>query len=67
MRRSSFLLAAGFVSALAAAFAARLDWPLYAEARLEQSLSAPSKSIVYGGDQQSPPYEYLDEQGRPEG
>ena len=47
----SVLLVAGFVLVLAAPLAAQ----------------APSRSIVYGGDQQFPPYEYLDEQGRPEG
>ncbi len=26
-----------------------------------------ARSLVYGGDQQFPPYEYLDEQGQPEG
>ena len=49
--RRSVLLVAGLVLALAAPLAAQ----------------APSRSIVYGGDQQFPPYEYLDEQGRPEG
>jgi PAS domain S-box-containing protein len=28
---------------------------------------ATSRSLVYGGDHEFPPYEYLDEQGRPEG
>ena len=52
MRRWSVLLAAGLVFALAAPIAGQ---------------TAPSRSIVYGGDQQFPPYEYLDEEGRPEG
>jgi hypothetical protein len=30
-----------------------------------QSAAAPSRSLVYGGDHEFPPYEYLDEQGSP--
>jgi PAS domain S-box-containing protein len=51
VRRWSFLLIAGLVCAPAPRIGAQ----------------APSRSIVYGGDQQFPPYEYLDEQGKPEG
>ncbi len=51
MRRWFVLVAAGVVFSLAA--------PL--------SQTAPARSIVYGGDQQFPPYEYLDDQGKPEG
>lgn len=34
---------------------------------LAGSSSGQTRSIVYGGDQQFPPYEYLDDEGRPEG
>ena len=66
MRRCALLLLAGLVCATAHAVAP-FDSPLLAEARSGLSQPAPSRSIVYGGDQQFPPYEYLDEQGRPEG
>ncbi|HEX6163486.1 MAG TPA: PAS domain S-box protein [Vicinamibacterales bacterium] len=66
MRRRALLLIAGFVCAVASA-SAPFDLRLQAEARSGLSQSIPSRSIVYGGDQQFPPYEYLDEEGRPEG
>ena len=52
MRRELVLLTAWFVSALAATAAAQ---------------PGSSRSLVYGGDQQFPPYEYLDADGQPEG
>ena len=52
MRRELVLLTGGLVFALAATAAAQPD---------------SSRSLVYGGDQQFPPYEYLDAQGQPEG
>ena len=52
MRRGSVVLTAWFVLLLAATAAAQ---------------SNPARSLVYGGDQQFPPYEYLDDEGRPEG
>lgn len=52
MRRGIVLLTAGLVFALAATAAAQ---------------TGSSRSLVYGGDQQFPPYEYLDAQGQPEG
>ena len=52
MRRRVVLLTAASVLALAAASAAQ---------------TASSRSLVYGGDSQFPPYEYLDENGKPEG
>ena len=52
MRRGIVLLTAWLVFALAAAAAAQVG---------------SSRSLVYGGDQQFPPYEYLDAQGQPEG
>lgn len=51
MRRGVVLLTAWFVFAPAATASAQDS----------------SRSLVYGGDQQFPPYEYLDAQGRPEG
>ncbi len=51
--RLSFLLTAVAAFALAAAAAAQSP--------------GGSRSLVYGGDQQFPPYEYLDEQGNPAG
>jgi PAS domain S-box-containing protein len=40
-----------------------------AQAQTEAPPARPtiSRSLVYGGDHEFPPYEYLDEQGRPEG
>src|SRR5215212_4060306 len=52
VRRWPLALIAGFLCAAASSAAAQ---------------PAPARSIVYGGDQQFPPYEYLDEQGHPEG
>ena len=52
MRRELVLLTGGLVFALAATAAAQPD---------------SSRSLVYGGDQQFPPYEYLDGEGQPEG
>jgi len=52
VRRRVVLLTAASVLALAAASAAQ---------------TASSRSLVYGGDSQFPPYEYLDEDGKPEG
>ena len=52
MRRGLVLLAAWIVFALAATAAAQRD---------------SARSLVYGGDQQFPPYEYLDAEGQPEG
>jgi polar amino acid transport system substrate-binding protein len=52
VRRGSVVLTAWFVLLLAATAAAQ---------------SNPARSLVYGGDQQFPPYEYLDDEGRPEG
>ena len=52
MRRELVLLTGGLVFALAATAAAQAD---------------SSRSLVYGGDQQFPPYEYLDAEGQPEG
>jgi len=52
VRRELVLLTGGLVFALAATAAAQPD---------------SSRSLVYGGDQQFPPYEYLDAQGQPEG
>jgi len=34
---------------------------------LSGTASAQSRALVYGGDHEFPPYEYLDQQGRPEG
>ena len=52
MRRGIIVLAAWIVLLPAAPAAAQSDR---------------SRSLVYGGDQQFPPYEYLDEEGRPAG
>ena len=39
-------------------------WPPRGRGARRPAVDAP---LVYGGDQQFPPYEYLDEQGQPEG
>jgi ABC-type amino acid transport substrate-binding protein len=52
VRRELVLLTGGLIFALAATAAAQAD---------------SSRSLVYGGDQQFPPYEYLDAEGQPEG
>jgi ABC-type amino acid transport substrate-binding protein len=52
---------------MAAAVAAPFDSPLQAEGRSELAQAAASRSLVYGGDSQFPPYEYLDEDGAPAG
>ncbi|MEO7157182.1 MAG: PAS domain S-box protein [Vicinamibacterales bacterium] len=52
MRRGLLFLTAWFAFALAATAAAQ---------------TGESRSLVYGGDQEFPPYEYLDEQGKPQG
>ena len=67
VRRWSVLPTAAGCLALAAAAAAALNSPAHAEARSELAQPAASRSLVYGGDSQFPPYEYLDEEGRPEG
>jgi PAS domain S-box-containing protein len=41
-------------------------WFVFAPAATASAQDS-SRSLVYGGDQQFPPYEYLDAQGRPEG
>ena len=41
-------------------------WLLLAPA-IPSLAQLPTRSLVYGGDSQFPPYEYLDEQGQPEG
>lgn len=63
MRRRFVLLTAWFACALA------IDLPsaLLAQTGAPSHQAEPSRSLVYGGDQQFPPYEYLDDQGRPEG
>ena len=50
--RRLVLLTVGFLTAVAVSVSAQTD---------------SSRSLVYGGDHEFPPYEYLDEQGRPEG
>jgi PAS domain S-box-containing protein len=67
VRRGPFYLTAWFVFLLAATAAAPFDSPMYTGARSGLAQSQASRSLVYGGDQQFPPYEYLDDQGRPEG
>jgi PAS domain S-box-containing protein len=52
---------------LAAMALTPLDSPLVAEARSAMAQPAMSRSLVYGGDSQFPPYEYLDEDGNPAG
>jgi PAS domain S-box-containing protein len=42
-------------------------WLLFALAAAARAQVGSSRSLVYGGDQQFPPYEYLDAQGQPEG
>jgi PAS domain S-box-containing protein len=68
VRRWSVLLTAGFLVALAGAASAPFDSPVRAAEGAEARSGQPeSRSLVYGGDHQFPPYEYLDEQGRPDG
>jgi PAS domain S-box-containing protein len=67
VRRWSLLLAAGFLFALAGALS---NSPARAAVQddARAGLSQPdSRSLVYGGDHQFPPYEYLDDEGRPNG
>ena len=40
---------------------------LIALAGSARAQSVPARSLVYGGDSQFPPYEYLDEEGQPQG
>jgi PAS domain S-box-containing protein len=40
---------------------------LFALAAVARAQSAESRALVYGGDSQFPPYEFLDEQGQPQG
>ncbi len=63
MRRRFVLLTAWFACALAIGPRSAL----LAQTGAPSGQPDPSRSLVYGGDQQFPPYEYLDEQGRPEG
>jgi PAS domain S-box-containing protein len=52
---------------LAAPFDSRLRAVERADTRSGLSQPAESRALVYGGDHEFPPYEYLDAQGRPEG
>jgi PAS domain S-box-containing protein len=70
VRRRSILLTALCLVALAPAAFAPFDSPVRAAERAEARsglAQESSRSLVYGGDYQFPPYEYLDEKGRPEG
>ena len=70
MRRRAVLLtvvALSFAPPPRAPFDSPLRAVERAEARSGLSQTESSRSLVYGGDYQFPPYEYLDEQGRPEG
>jgi PAS domain S-box-containing protein len=67
VRRRVVLLTAASVLALAAASAASFDSPVREEARSGLTQPPSSRSLIYGGDSQFPPYEYLDEDGKPEG
>src|SRR5215203_5508787 len=42
-------------------------WFAFALATTAAAQSGESRSLVYGGDHEFPPYEYLDEQGKPQG
>jgi PAS domain S-box-containing protein len=61
------LLTATSLFALAASWLASFDSRVFAEARSGVTQTAPARSLVYGGDSQFPPYEYLDEDGKAEG
>jgi PAS domain S-box-containing protein len=65
VRRACLAIAA--VALLAPSFDSPPRAQALAEARSGQGPSNGVRALVYGGDREFPPYEYLDEQGRPEG
>lgn len=65
--RGVLALIAGIVFACAAGVALPVGAPMPVEAHSEPSQAESSRSLVFGGDHEFPPYEYLDDQGRPEG
>jgi len=63
VRRHALLLTV----ALALSFDSSPRAQALAETRSGQGPSNDARALVYGGDHEFPPYEYLDEKGRPEG
>jgi PAS domain S-box-containing protein len=71
MRRRAAIPHAGIVATLALAFG---SWPQPFDSRLQAQTPADARSgqgssrvLVYGGDREFPPYEYIDDDGRPQG
>src|SRR5688572_22993251 len=62
VRRRAWLI----VALLAVPFDSHPRGQGLAEARSGQSAARP-RAVVYGGDREFPPYEYLDEEGQPQG
>ena len=67
MRRGLLFLTVPVLLALAGPAAAPFDSLFRVEARAGLSQPSESRSLVYGGDHEFPPYEYLNDQGKPEG
>jgi PAS domain S-box-containing protein len=63
----TFLLVLGLAAVATAPFDSPLRATVRADARSGLAQPADARGLVYGGDHEFPPYEYLDEQGRPEG
>ena len=64
MRRRAACLV---VALLALPFGARLQAQAPADSRSAQDAAAKAQALVYGGDREFPPYEYVDENGQPQG
>ncbi len=66
MRATVYFSSVGYNSPVRCGLAFLTAWLLLAPATPAVA-QVPTRSLVYGGDSQFPPYEYLDEQGQPEG
>ena len=57
----------GYNSPVGRGLAVLTAWFALALAAMASAQSGDSRSLVYGGDREFPPYEYLDDQGKPQG